>query len=637
MYRVLRILLLLILCARFSYAYTQKKGLPIPAKTGKELVHLWDSLEEKDLNHFADYTAEDWLSLLESSYKEAKKTNDTALSYGLSWPLAYVYHSTTNFNKSIPLLNYLKAERKRIGEGRYKMVLLKLEESYLRTGNIKQAIDIRRVRISESFTDHFWEIYEEAGLYEEAIKDLKSNGKEQPGYDWYNTFRHFQLGHLFFKNKELDSAYTHYLIAKRYCDKVIASSSYKGQSEYTEYIKRYMAAKIMGGVAQIYILRKEYRKAIPLLKEDIEQSRNIREISNALLKRLDVAECYLALGDQKTCKLYLDTVRVLMNETKFYSYDFRYLKLQADYFLNIKRFDSASYYMNAYMSVKDTLDERMRKNKAIALLAILDTDKQRATVEKQKLELETVTAKEAERKAQLNLLYAGVLILIIVVISILINNREKTRRKKQIERSLAEKEILLKEIHHRVKNNLTTLKSLFYLQARSSDKKEVQLALEECQLRIQSMALVHQSLYDENANEKVDLKHFLQQLFNQLELSLTPTGVDIEIDYKGTEIGLDMEVSLFLGMVINELATNSFKYAFEGMRSGKIGVEIQKENGTLQVIYFDNGPGLKKEFDLNNSGFGFKLIRILTQQMKAIIKYTKTTERSSFIIELPLK
>ncbi len=633
-----KIIFFLFCCIATTSIYSQEsEGIKTAYnfKNGNHVLKIWDSLSVSDQLYFKIISAQEWIPPMEYFYEKANKENDSTLSFNLKYPLAYIYHTTTKFEKCIPLLKSLAQNKNKLSSDIYQSVLLKLEECYIRIGNLKPAIDIRNQRIKEGFVNYFWEIYSEVGLYDEAIKDYKLFVKFPKENDWGKIAFYSRLGNLFFQNQQLDSAENYFLNAHTAAEYVIVNSNYTGKSSYSEYTKYYYSALMMGNIAEIYMQQKQFEKAIPFLKKDIEKSKSIAEISNAILKRLDLAECFLNLEKPQQAKPYLDTVKQLMNTTKFYNYDFRDSKLRADYFLKIKQSDSAAFYLNKYIVLKETIEERIRKNKALGLLALLDTDKQKATVANQRLELSIAKTKEAEQRVQKNLLYAGVLILLIISISIFYNNRQKSKRKKEIEKSLREKEILLKEIHHRVKNNLTTLKSLFYLQAKASDKEEVKLALEECQLRIQSMALIHQNLYEDNENERVGFQHFLNQLFHELELSIKPADKKIEIIFKGMETDLDMSVGLFLGLIINELATNSYKYAFNNIQNGKIEVELKTSGNDLFIIYTDNGSGLPFGFDVSKGGFGFKLISILADQINATISYKKEQNISQFKIEIP--
>jgi two-component sensor histidine kinase len=203
-----------------------------------------------------------------------------------------------------------------------------------------------------------------------------------------------------------------------------------------------------------------------------------------------------------------------------------------------------------------------------------------------------------------------------------------------LENLVNQKQILLKEIHHRVKNNLTTLKSLLFLQAKSSNNEEVKNILKECQLRIQSMALIHENLYEDAENEQVDFYPYLEKLFESLESSYKTENKNIEVDIEKNNVKLDISIAIFLGLVLNELATNSYKYAFVNQDSGKISLTLNKLGDKLEIIYNDNGCGLPDGFNTNSTGFGFKLIRILVEQINGKLEYNYDNNLSTFKITI---
>jgi ligand-binding sensor domain-containing protein/two-component sensor histidine kinase len=215
---------------------------------------------------------------------------------------------------------------------------------------------------------------------------------------------------------------------------------------------------------------------------------------------------------------------------------------------------------------------------------------------------------------------------------------EKTQQlkaeKEEVSKQLKEKEILMQEVHHRVKNNLTFLKGLLYLRAKASTDHEVRQVLNECQARIESMALVHQNLYDMDDSSSVNFEMFLRELFIQLlaMMEIDAEKIDLELDI--TDIQIDMKTSVFLGLILNELITNSFKYAFN-KREGSIHIHAFHTSTGLEVHYSDSGPGLKEDYDFTLSeGFGFKMIRILNNQLGATIQYVRTGKKK-FLLSIP--
>ncbi len=204
--------------------------------------------------------------------------------------------------------------------------------------------------------------------------------------------------------------------------------------------------------------------------------------------------------------------------------------------------------------------------------------------------------------------------------------------KEEVSKQLAEKEILMQEVHHRVKNNLTFLKGLLYLRAKASDDLDVKRILNECQTRIESMALVHQNLYDIEDSSKVNFDMFLRELFIQLLATMEMDSKKIDFTLDVRDVKIDMKTSIFLGLILNELITNSFKYAFH-KGEGVIYIQALDLPNAIEINYADSGEGLPDDFDLTQSGgFGFKMIRILNDQLGSDFQYLSSNKKTFRLI-----
>lgn len=215
-------------------------------------------------------------------------------------------------------------------------------------------------------------------------------------------------------------------------------------------------------------------------------------------------------------------------------------------------------------------------------------------------------------------------------------NKQLLAEKNIVEQQAAEKIVLVNEIHHRVKNNLTMLKSLLYLQGKAATQDETKRILTEAQSRVQSMALVHQNLYDGNNAAKLNLTQFIEALYKELQVTYVDKNKIVSIVVQGSCSNVDIETAIPLALIMNELATNSFKYAFNNAIQGVIHTDITQEHNNIVITYTDNGPGLINPFDITKGGFGFKVLHILTQQLNATISYNYNEARATFIITVPV-
>jgi two-component sensor histidine kinase len=207
-----------------------------------------------------------------------------------------------------------------------------------------------------------------------------------------------------------------------------------------------------------------------------------------------------------------------------------------------------------------------------------------------------------------------------------------------LRQSLAEKEALLKEIHHRVKNNLQIVSSLLYLQeAYMKDPKGVEI-LRESQNRVKSMALIHEQLYGRADLAKIDFGRYIQELVTNL---FDAYGIDpprIQLNVRADDIALGIDMAVPCGLIINELVSNALKYAFLPDHSGTIDIVIRSlEAGRIKIVVADNGVGFAQPpADAEKKSLGLRLIDTLTTQLDGSISIkTENGTRFSIILNAP--
>ncbi|MBN2612157.1 MAG: sensor histidine kinase [Bacteroidales bacterium] len=190
-------------------------------------------------------------------------------------------------------------------------------------------------------------------------------------------------------------------------------------------------------------------------------------------------------------------------------------------------------------------------------------------------------------------------------------------------RVLKEREILLKEIHHRVKNNLQVISSLLDLQTGTIKDYPARIAIKDSQTRVKSMALIHQLLYQTELFTGIDFSLYLDKLLYSLQNTYNELGKKITCQINSPGIALDIDIAISLGLITNELVTNAFKYAFTNRKTGIISVSLTKNNGDIIYKVADNGIGLPSSTSLENvQTLGLKLVKLLSKQIKADISYT---------------
>ncbi len=193
----------------------------------------------------------------------------------------------------------------------------------------------------------------------------------------------------------------------------------------------------------------------------------------------------------------------------------------------------------------------------------------------------------------------------------------KLRESMKNSASLREKEILLREIHHRVKNNMQILTSLLRLQTRQADSQELREVLQESEARIRSMGLLHEKLYQSESVSRIEMHGYLRTLTGELARVNTPQGCRREIKLNVHNVFMGLDTALPCGLIITELVTNALKYAFPGRLEGSIYVSLGSGgDGVYHLVVWDNGIGMKADFDISKAtSLGMRLVKMLTDQL----------------------
>ncbi|MBS3818850.1 PAS domain S-box protein [bacterium] len=209
--------------------------------------------------------------------------------------------------------------------------------------------------------------------------------------------------------------------------------------------------------------------------------------------------------------------------------------------------------------------------------------------------------------------------------SIVRNVSEKKKAEEKIKKSLEEKEALLKEIHHRVKNNMQIIYSLLNIHSRRVKDEESLRILRESQNRIRSMALIHEKLYKSKDLGHINFAYYVQSLITHLyhTFNLSPSRVRLKTDVE--EVNLDIHTAIPCALLLNELVSNVLQHAFPEGRKGELTVQMKKEKEeNVFLMVADNGVGIPQDMDVENpDSFGLKLIQDLVTQLKGKIQFER--------------
>jgi len=203
-----------------------------------------------------------------------------------------------------------------------------------------------------------------------------------------------------------------------------------------------------------------------------------------------------------------------------------------------------------------------------------------------------------------------------IVLSSIIDITERKNANDKLKDALKEKEMLLKEVYHRVKNNLQVVSSLINLQARNVNNQVAADQLKQSADRIKAMALLHEKLYQSKELSKIDFNVYIRSLVDYLLFGYGAPPGKIHINFHIENVFLDVDTAISCGLIVNELISNAIKHAFPGEREGVIGISFSKEQNEFVLMISDNGIGLPAELDFKKCpSLGLQLVNTLTNQL----------------------
>jgi|GEM_PF-1739199 len=423
-------------------------------------------------------------------------------------------------------------------------------------------------------------------------------------------------------------------------------------------------SNISSNLAGVFFMKQDFDRAIELLNEAIEygiKAGNFESVSGSYanlamvmqqLGRTDEAlltfdkgvnmlesvgdkrgvcivlnklgELQYQLEDRESAKATIKRCLTLAKEVDHKESVMKAYKTMAEVYRNVNS-DSSLLYLNLHISWKDSVYSEKQFETIAELEKKYQIAKKQEEIERYKIKSERDEAVNSNQKLMISLLVGAVLF--VIVLSILIGRQLALKKRSNsilksknelINESLAEKEMLMREIHHRVKNNFQMVSSILMIQANSSEVESVKSALLDSRNRIQSMATTHKRLYQEDDIRAVELKSFINDLVEEVEI--TNPHDNVEIDVAVIPLNVDIDVAVALGLILTEALTNSMKYAFKKEDSGAISISIKKENDVLKCVLSDTGAGFNRD-EVRAGAFGLKLIDSLVGKLRGTVSW----------------
>lgn len=372
-------------------------------------------------------------------------------------------------------------------------------------------------------------------------------------------------------------------------------NSYKNNSEHSKAIIDYkeglaLARKIkykryipvfINNIGHNYMLQEDYANALPYIKEGMSIMEKTGQNVNAIEGYQNLYTIYAGLGQYKNA------------------------------------FEHQLKYSEARDSAFNLESESIIGN----LQTKYETDKKESTI--------AIQMQQIKQQKTTQWFFIAFLSLLGILLSVLYKNyatKQKLNNQlqitnKELEAKNQQNELLLKEIHHRVKNNLEIVSSLLSLQSRQLADQGAITAIKESQNRVQSMGIIHQKLYQGENLAAIEMKDYFVNLGDGLLDAFGKSG-QVSIKYAMNELELDVDTAVPIGLIVNELLTNSMKYAFENVDHPEIEIQLErKADDTLSLFVSDNGVGKSTDSIAKGTGFGSQLIQLLTDQLEGVMSY----------------
>lgn len=444
------------------------------------------------------------------------------------------------------------------------------------------------------------------------------------------------LGLVYSHWGKFDSALIIYNKAKEY--------AFKNYGIHKNDIKQeFFLGLIDGNIGEVYLELGKYDKAIKLLERDVAASKHFGNFLNVSNSLKTIGKAYQLKGNPAVALMYVDSASHILASKGILTLksQIEIEELKAHVLIDLKDFEQSSLIHHNLIDLKDSLQSIENSKRALISNSVFQVYQKENELIGERANLVEAEIRHFKDIQYRSILYAITIVLLLSVIHIAIILKKKNKLNKllqsrsqeiedqkiQIGNNLAEKEALLKEIQHRVKNNLQVISGIIQLQLSNFKDPDIQRVMEECQSRIKAMAIIHQQLYKQGDDLRyISFNAYLKDLTTQIASSFKQKSRKIAIEIDAKNIHFNVNTAIPLGIIINELVSNSFKYAFEDRSEGIISISIIKEKEHQYLLTVkDNGVGLAAGFDLAKvSSLGLKLVIILSKQLEGDFDFVST-------------
>jgi two-component sensor histidine kinase len=380
------------------------------------------------------------------------------------------------------------------------------------------------------------------------------------------------------------------------------------------------------GIGRVYLQQKKFDKAIINLEKALKIRTGINSTYGIADSYITIGEVYLAAAEfteaDKNLRKGLQLVKK-SGELELAQRAYQYL---AEVHKSLGNYRLAYEYQTFFKQTTDSIFNIEKDKKLTELQMNYEFDKKQADLKAIQKEKDTANLQAANKQRNISFLIVAALLIVSAVAFSINRNLNKNKLQKklieeqngQIQMSLLEKETLLREIHHRVKNNLQIISSLLNIQSEDIQDTKVLLSIQEGQSRVEAMSLIHQNLYQSEHLTHVDIENYIKELVQYLVKMYHGKEQNIDIAIFTNGLRFDVDTAIPMGLIVNELVSNAFKYAFDTHTTGRLEINIHAINEfEYELIVSNNGTPLPADFDLHRSkSLGLKLVSMLSRQLR---------------------
>lgn len=386
-------------------------------------------------------------------------------------------------------------------------------------------------------------------------------------------------------------------------------------------------ADVTNGIGNAYKRLGKYKDAMKSYESCLELAKKSNYFNAINTVTANLGEVNMLLGDYDTALNYQLQTKALQENNNDYSNLIENYNHISTIYNKLGNYKSALDFKQKAYTLRDSIASMESDAKMSELLTQYETQKKEETIAIQETKI-------TQQRLIQTLSFGFVALLLGLLVFGFISYRNRSKRNKLLAAKNAEIELLLKEVHHRVKNNLEVVSSLLSLQSAQIEDLNTKEAMLESQNRVNSIGIVHQKLYQGKNLGAIEMKDYFLNLSESILDSLGAEN-KVSLNLAMNQLNLDIDTAVPLGLIINELLTNTVKYAFPENNKGTVTIKLQKQNNNiLHLEVADNGQG--KSDVIKGTGFGSQLVSLLTRQLNGTMTEINKNG-TTFIFDFQLK